>query len=162
MFYPNRCTDILATCDGGIIKQLQDDFHKKVGVELEEHYERMTATDTISRKVQPDFIMRTYNKSIKRITTEQIQNVAVRCGAIFELDDSLEKQFSKVKLRGYTEEGVKERVVGGTAEYKNVFDGYDGTKSVQVRKEWRAKEEKRKNPKDEGKIVKKNERKRSR
>ena len=61
MFYPNKCTDILATCDGGLIKQLQDDFHRKVNIELEENYDKMTETDNISKKIKRDFIMSTYN-----------------------------------------------------------------------------------------------------
>ena len=35
LFYPNQCTDILATCDGGLIKQIQDKFHKRFGVAME-------------------------------------------------------------------------------------------------------------------------------
>ena len=102
IFYPNRCTDILATCDGGLIKGLQDEFKKHVNRELEEHFDIMTGTDPISRKLQRSFIMKHYNNGIEKVTTEMVQRIAMRCEALFELKPSLEEQFSKVKFRGYT------------------------------------------------------------
>ena len=60
MFYPNRCTDILATCDGGLIKLLQGDFKKDIERELEEHFDKLTSTNHISCRIQRDFILRTY------------------------------------------------------------------------------------------------------
>ena len=143
MFYPNKSTDILATCDGGLIKMLQDDFHRKVSIELEEHYDKMTGNDNISRKVQRDFIMRTYNKSIETIKTEMIRKIAMRVGATFRLQKSLEDQFSYVKLWGYTEAGAEEKVIGGTSRYKNVFAGHDERKSRETRRQWMLKESKR-------------------
>ena len=113
MFYPNKCTNILATCDGGLIRQLQMDFRKKVERELEDFFDEMTGSDILSTKIQREFIMKTYNKSIESISTEAVKSVALRCGAMFELNDSLEKQFSGVKLRGYTEGGIEEKADAG-------------------------------------------------
>ena len=143
MFYPNRCTDILATCDGGLIKQLQGFFKQGVEKELEDHFDQMTGTDTISRKIQRDFILDSMNTAIEKITTEGVTSIAERCGAVFDLCASLEKQFHKVKLRGYTVDGVEEKLADGTFRYKNIFEGFDEAKSTEERKLWKEAERKR-------------------
>jgi len=144
LFYPNKCTDILATCDGGLIKNLQDDFRRKVDRELEEHFDAMTGTDSISRRVKRDFILRTYNKSIEVVSTERVRRIALRCGALFSLDSSLEKQFENVKLRGFTVSEPEEKCEAGQFQYRNVFEGFDDEKSAKARKIWLAEEEVRK------------------
>ena len=105
MFYPNRCTDILATCDGGLIKSLKDRFRVRVNRELEDHFDTMTSSDSVAMKVQRDFILRNYNECITTITTADVRKVAKRCGALFDPKPSLEQQFSGVRLRGYTVSG---------------------------------------------------------
>ena len=143
MFYPNRCTDILATCDGGLIKLLQDRFKRKVDQMLENHYDKMTGTDYVSKKIQRRFIMSTMNEAIKTISTSNVQSIARRCGALFDLKPSLEEQFNQVKLRGYTVKGTEEKAVGGVFQYRNVFEGINEEKSKKLRNAWSAKEVKR-------------------
>ena len=143
MFYPNRCTDILATCDGGLIKQLQTFFKQGVDKELEDHFDQMTGTDTISRKIQRDFIMDSMNTAIEKISTAGVRSIAERCGAVFEFCASLEQQFHKVKLLGYSVDGVEEKLADGTFRYKNIFEGFDEAKSTEERKLWKEAEKKR-------------------
>ena len=144
LFYPNKCTDILATCDGGLIKNLQDDFRRKVDRELEEHFDTMTGSDTISRRVQRDFIIKTYNRSIEVISTERVRRIALRGGALFSLSSSLEKQFENVKLRGFTVDESEEKQEARQFRYRNVFEGLDDEKSEEARKLWSSQEEERK------------------
>ena len=143
MFYPNRCTDILATCDGGLIKTVQDRFKVEVARMLEDHFDQMTGNDPISKRIQRDFILKTMNEAVSVISTEDVRKIAKRCGAIFELHPSLEQQFNGVKLRGYTVEGIEQVSSTGVFQYRNVFEGFDEEKSVKMRKEWILKEVKR-------------------
>ena len=143
MFYPNKCTDILATCDGGLIKTIQDRFRKNVEVMLENHFDRMMATDALSRKIQRDFILKTMNDAIATVTTESVRKAATKCGALFDLRPSLEEQFKGACLRGYTVDGAGEAISVDSFRYKNIFEGADVTKSVELRKLWAKKEQQR-------------------
>ena len=135
-FIPNRCTDILATCDGGVIKLIQDEFHKKLSLELETHYDEMNGTDYLSKKKLRFFIIKTMNEAITLVQTEIVQKIARRCGSLFCLKKNLKDQFSNVKLRGYTE-GLPIQVNGKkTWVYKNVFSEFDEEKSENTRKSW--------------------------
>ena len=143
MFYPNRCTDILATCDGGLIKTIQMKFRARVEGMLESYYDQLTSSDTLSRKIQRDLIMSTMNEAIEEITTENVRKVARRCGALFDLNDSLAEQYSGVKLRGFTVKGAEEVKIDGDFKYRNVFEGEGTETSVELRKKWELKESER-------------------
>ena len=103
---------------------------------LERHYDQLTGADTISKKLQRNVIMSTMNEAIAAITTDTVRKIARRCGAMFELNPSLEMQFSKVKLRGYTVMASEEVRVDGDFNYRNVFEGVGVEASKRMRKDW--------------------------
>ena len=143
MFYPNRCTDILATCDGGLIKSIQDHFKSQVDEMLETYYDQLTGSDTLSKRIQRNLVMSSMNEAISEITTVTVQKVARRCGALFDLHRSLEEQFRGVKLRGYTVGGAEEVRLDEQYNYRNVFEGVGEENSVEVRRSWKQKESSR-------------------
>ena len=46
------------------------------------------------------------DKAIRVINTASVRKIAKRCGALFELENSLEEEFKDVKLRGFTSGSV--------------------------------------------------------
>ena len=83
------------------------------------------------------------NKAIRVINTAAVRKIAKRCGALFELENSLQEEFKDVKLRGFTSGSV---VNNGRKEfiYKNVFEGESPEESQGLRKNWITQEAKRK------------------
>ena len=75
------------------------------------------------------------DKAICVINTDVVRKIARRCGALFELENSLEEQFKGVKLRGFTDGSV---IKDGQKlfNYKNVFAGVSADRSHDLRKEW--------------------------
>ena len=77
----------------------------------------------------------------------------------FDLKPSLEEQFHRVKLRGFTVQGSEEKVENGVFQRRNVFESINAKKSEKLRKAWTAKEATRWKKKSMKKVKKRQKRK---